>query len=115
MIWIVYELNPIDYGWSNLRTVQQTIAEIANTNEEAAQRYEVNADGVRDFLSAWDAAQLAASGHGWEGDFREPPRVFWLPKELSFEHGFVFKQDNNGATFVVSPQELPSLGYPSVR
>ena len=49
---------------------------------------------------------------GWEGDVRDGTGiyVFAVPGEESdTEVGFVFKQDNNGTTFVISPVELPHL------
>ena len=109
MSWIVYELGPIDWGWENLKTVAQTVAEIAKTSEEIEESNDVNAQGVRSFLESWESAKEAAASSGWEGDFRHEPCVFWLPGEVNFVHGFVFKQDNNGTTFVVSPQELPAV------
>jgi hypothetical protein len=106
--WIVYALGPIDWGWENLKTVAQTVAEIAKNSEEIEASNDVNAEGVRRFLDSWESAKEAAAEAGWEGDFRHAPYVFWLPGEVDFVHAFVFKQDNNGTAFVVSPQELPA-------
>ena len=49
--------------------------------------------------------------HGLEGAFREPARVLWLPEKNS--HAFVWMQDNNATTYVVSPHPLPWLGEPA--
>lgn len=45
----------------------------------------------------------------WEGDFTEGPCVFALPDANVAKVAFVWKQSNNGDTFVVSPVELPWL------
>jgi hypothetical protein len=50
-----------------------------------------------------------ATENGWEGDFRGSAYVFWIPDEHNMRYGFVWKQDNNGTTFVVSPVPLPHL------
>jgi hypothetical protein len=56
-----------------------------------------------------------AERHGWEGDFSFPARVLWLLEEGSnaFAYAFVWKQDHNGTTYVVSPYPLPWLGEPA--
>jgi hypothetical protein len=107
--WIVYVLGPIDHDWEKLKTVRATVADIANYEDEFSEAHDLNSDAVRSFLESWESAKSAASRHGWEGDFRHDPYVFWLPSETGFDHGFVFKQDNNGTTFVLSTQELPAL------
>lgn len=110
MGWIVYELGPIDWGWENLKTVAQTLAQIAKSPAaDIDYSKDVDTEGVRSFLDSWESAKQAALNTGWEGDFRHEPCVFWLPGEMNFVHGFVFKQDNNGTTYVVSPQELPAV------
>ena len=109
MDWIVYVLGPIDHDWDKLKTVRETVADIANYEDEFTEAHDLNTDSVRSFLESWDTAKAAATKSGWEGDFRHAPYVFWLPAETGFDHGFVFKQDNNGTTFVVSPQDLPTL------
>lgn len=46
---------------------------------------------------------------GWEGDVREGPFIFPIPAEVTVLHAVVWKQDNNGNTFVWSPVSLPHL------
>lgn len=113
MSWYVYEMSPIDYGWSNLKTVKDTAAELGAA--EAAAR----AAGVdflmyeelllETFLADWQSAQIAAQEHGWAGEFRHAPVVFWVPNDSTFIYGFTFKQDTNGTTYVVSPVPMPWL------
>lgn len=106
MTWSVYVLAPVDFGWDYLKTVAETLADIT-TNSSWSDDLPVGE--IEEFMKSWEDAKNLARVHGWEGDFREDPRVFWLPSEHTFVYGFVFKQDNNGTTFVVSPQPLPSV------
>ena len=113
MVWHVYELSPIDLGWENLKTVEETAADIG----EIEARMKVGAQVVDDvcptidqFARAWKDAQQEAKNAGWDEDFRHDPVVFWLPmSEHEFRFGFVLKQDSNGTTYVVSPVSLPHL------
>jgi hypothetical protein len=58
----------------------------------------------------WERAQFIARRVGWEGDVREGPWFCPLPAEGSDETFLiVWKQDNNGQTFVASPYRLPWL------
>lgn len=111
MKWIVYSISPIDLGWENLRTVRETLSVIVQDNESygLSDLGDINARGIMSFVDDWQTAKENARQAGWEGDFRHEPHVFWLPSEGAFEYGFVIKQDNNGTTFVISPQELPAL------
>lgn len=46
----------------------------------------------------------------WEGDIRNKEiYVFAVPDEMETSIGLVWKQDNNGTTFIISPVELPHL------
>jgi hypothetical protein len=109
MSWHVYAIAPIDLRWEFLAAVDATAAEIK------AQEQALGSEGdpsSGQFAAAWESAQDAAGEAGWEGDFRHPPRVFWVPGDTEFDFGFVFKQDNNGNTYVISPVELPHLEDP---
>ncbi|HEY4582730.1 MAG TPA: hypothetical protein VIG88_07700 [Lysobacter sp.] len=109
MNWHVYSIGPIDYGWHQLRTVRETLEVAAVPCEGSDPREGVDTSTSIAFLASWESAKEAALAAGWEGGFRLEPRVFWLPDDLQMAHGFVFKQDYNGATFVASPQPLPHL------
>lgn len=112
MHWHVYRLEPIDYGWHHLATVREALAASATPCEGSDPREGVDSATSLAFLQGWESAKDAAVAAGWDGRFRLEPRVFWIPGELEMLHGFVFKQDHNGATFVVSPRELAYLGTP---
>lgn len=96
----------IDYGWSNLSTIQETLGRLAQCAED---------DDVltRDsmwiaFLDDWRRAKWLAWIHGWDGRC-DQHAVFWFPMAEGFKYGFVIKSGNNGAVFVASPQPLPWL------
>lgn len=109
MSFITYKIGPVDHGWEHLQTVQETLVKLSSNAESEITHNDIDPDEVLNFLNAWKSAKQTAVEKGWEGDFRHKPCVFWLPSEVSFEFGFVFKQDNNGTTFILSPQPLPSL------
>lgn len=111
MTWLVYRVGPIDHGWDFLPTVQSLADEIgALEAREKVMRGHTNLyDGITidQLTEDWQSAKDAAFAQGWEGDTRQGPAVMWLPGETGFVYGFIFKQDNNGTTFVVSPYILP--------
>lgn len=115
MNFYVYNIHPIDWGWSNLKTVSQTISDFAKSKDMRDTPNPVPNDLdeelIKSFLGMWEAAKEKAKEKGWEGDFRDEPCVFWLPTEQYFDYGFVFKQENNGSTFVVSPYPLSWLDW----
>lgn len=85
--WWVYAINPVDHGWEDL-----TAASIDN--------------------DVPDCAKQAAEDLGWEGDVRgdECARFFVPAVDSSgFAECFVWKQDNNGTTFVAASCALPHL------
>lgn len=110
MTWKAYSIMPIDFFWERLPTVEEVAAGMAE--EKAAELIHglgIHQDQLDQFLSDFQHARVLAQKEGWEGDYRDRPRVLWLPDEGSFSYGFVWKQDNNGATFVISPHPLPWL------
>jgi hypothetical protein len=110
MAWHVYEIPPVDFGWRFLKTVAETAADLgASDGGQAVSGASHEGPSVGEFASNWKAAQEAARDKGWDGDFRQPAVVFWIPGDTEFTYGFVFKQDNNGTTYVVSPVALPSV------
>lgn len=110
MSWKAYAIIPIDWAWEFLPSVEEAAARFA---ESDARLMVTGADYEpfyhADFWRHFETAKELATAEGWEGDFRQGPRVFFLPGEGEFEYGFVWKQDNNGTTFVVSPHPLTWL------
>jgi len=124
MAWVVYEIPPIDFWWEFLPTVTDVAVGMASDGARRAAEDDFIGlggstvfclDNAATFVKTFHEAQGLAARHGWEGDFREPARVLWLPEEGSpaFTHAFVWKQDHNGTTYVVSPHPLPWLGEPA--
>lgn len=110
MAWQAYSIIPIDFGWERLQTVEEVAASMAE--EKAAEIVHGQpsySEPLEKFFSDIKQARELAKKAGWEGDYRDRPRVFWLPDEGSFSYGFAWKQDNNGTTYVISPHPLPWL------
>lgn len=112
MVWTAYAMPPIDLGWEFLPTVEELASRVAR--EEAAAAVKDYAGPPFEFATLmrhFEAAKEAASGAGWEGDFKgySMPRVFFIPDETTFAYGFVWKQPNNGTTYVVSQYKFPWL------
>ncbi|AIT27100.1 hypothetical protein [Bordetella holmesii] len=101
MNWHVYRIPPLDGGWDFLLTVAEALALSEDSLDEGLSR--------DDWRAAFNEAQSAAEGAGWEGDFRGEPHVLMLPMAGRLAPGFVWKQDNAGLCFVVSPCPLPWL------
>lgn len=98
-----YACPPIDY-FDGCMTVEQHFA-----NKTAGD------DGQVDLVAIiTDLHLLVREMHSmptWEGDVTEGPFIFSLPDphRSIMEIGFVWKQENNGTTFVLSPFQLPWL------
>lgn len=107
-----YGISPIDFNWEMVRTAADIVLDVAQAAVEALTKgpsfYESELE-ISDVLEQFDYAKALARECGWEGDFTEKPRLFWLPAEGGFEFGFVWKQSNSGQTFVISPYPLPWL------
>jgi len=57
-----------------------------------------------------EALHTAASQGHWDGDFSVEPRFCPIPGgDVCMDWGVIWKQSNNGTTFVYSPHELPWL------
>ncbi len=57
----------------------------------------------------FEMAKEASRTLGWEGDVREGPYFFTVPVEGGSAFGVVWKQDNNGTSFIGSPVPLDYL------
>jgi hypothetical protein len=109
MTWKAYSITPIDFGWEMLPIVEEVAAKFARVAAtQAVAGHGSDGGEVSSFLKDFENAKRLASKAGWEGDYRggSEPRVFWLPGENDFSYGFVWKHDNNGDTFVISPRPL---------
>jgi len=109
MTWTAYTISPIDFLWELLPTVEDVAALLAKGEAaDLVSGRDRSWFNFGEFRSDFQQAQLLAQKKGWEGAYQEgsEPRVFWLPDEDSFSYAFVWKQRNNGDTFVISPRPL---------
>lgn len=123
-MWI-YQVGPIDFHWNLLPTVEEFLKNKSSSLEEGtwwgvdwSQQHATLAIKLEQYrLSAEIVEKLnkhlefANNKMGWEGDFNYEPRIFFIPNpdDFSMDYGFVWKQGNNGTTFVVSPVLLNHL------
>lgn len=94
---------PIDCGWELLQDVHAVLYAIHG---------HCPADYVKGFVMHYARALDMVSRHPHRSgdDFVHGPCVLWLPPQsggVSFEYAFVFKQSDNGITFVVAPHRMP--------
>lgn len=97
----VYEVMPVDSGWHWMTTVDDLFG-----------LYQSMADSrsAADELSVLvEKAESMARDLGWDGENRHEPRVFFVPVEGTMAMGLIWKQDNNGTTYVASPVKMPHL------
>jgi hypothetical protein len=106
--WHVYRVMPIDFGWFLAPTVKEFYEKLVNVSDDSM-KIDNGCYDLRDFLNDWEEAQKRAADLGWEGDFREEPRVMILPDETQFSYAFIIKQEHRGSTYVVTPEEMPWL------
>lgn len=114
-----YMISPIDYGFRYLRSIEE-FRDLARLEDLAQYEGLGQYQGfpntfTRATLDRFDlnfeAAKRMAADLLWEGDFREGPFVMPVLVELEVGYAFVWKQNNNGSTFVISPVPLPYVEY----
>jgi hypothetical protein len=109
---ICYSLAPIDFGWGQIQTVQFVVdLEIQRMlAHDRGLEADFEALSLPEFLQQFEDSRQLAISLGFDGILREEPRVFWMPDGSGdFCCGFVFKQNENGITYVISPVQLPWL------
>lgn len=101
-----YELTPIDYFAGC-----QTLAAYINSLESPEDSNRVLTE------LALGMAEMRVNGSYWEGDISQGVFVFALPviNEFDMQIGFIWKQRNNGTTFVLSPCELTWLSECEIK
>ncbi len=118
----MYSYHHIDWGWENLQTVKEYLknsiykGNIVDEGEiKCSDGYKIilsifkqKVIEAEDFIACLNFAKKAA---GFEGDFSEEPRVFFIPEGGNLSIGFLWKQPNNGTTFIASPVLLQHLGH----
>jgi len=99
----VYQIPPIDFGWQHLKSIEETTIDIVK------EFIDICPNKIKTFLDDWKIAMNIARMKGWEGDFHEKPRVFWIPEDTELLYGFLIKQNNNGTTFAIFEKRIPHL------
>jgi hypothetical protein len=96
----VYQIPPIDW-WDGFVPLAQALRPDAGDQSDC--------DFNRRLLERLALGHAAAAMHlDWEGDTKEGPYVFAVPDGESSggELAVAWKQENNGDTFIVSPNRL---------
>lgn len=118
MAWFIYETNPVDF-WDGLPTLQEYATRKAVTEMVGLGSYpysHVHLDKrLNSVVALCEEAHKAARenpGCNWGGDIKAGPFVLLLPEGSDPDLqviGFVWKQANNGTTFIVSQVPFPHL------
>ncbi|MDM1022090.1 hypothetical protein QSV37_17600 [Acinetobacter sp. VNK23] len=101
-----YNFFVIDHDWEYLTPLDTFLRNILDKGFSSRENY-TNEELMR-VTRRWHYAKKLADKIGWEGDLIRGPYVFFLPdpQGMNIEYGFMFKQYNNGRTFIISPFEL---------
>jgi transcriptional regulator with XRE-family HTH domain len=114
-----YRISPIDFGFRYLRRLEE-FRDLARLEDLAQYEGLGQYQGFTSTFSRatlerfdlnFEAAKRMAADLLWEGDFREGPFVMPVLVELEVGYAFVWKQENNGSTFVISPVPLPYVEH----
>jgi len=109
--WNLYVLPPIDFGLEHLRSAEETLKTFKHDEANLKKsdfKYDL-AYRSKNFEMDWGNAKLLAEELGMSSALKEVPAVFWVPDDGQLTYSFVFKGQDNGTTYVVSPVELPWL------
>lgn len=112
MILYGYKFFVIDHGWEHLVKVDEFLKQLVDNNFSFDNKdIELFEEYTLQVTKSFKQAKLLATKLGWEGDFICGPSVFFMPDpdRNNMSYGFVFKQYNNGETFVISPIQLEHL------
>ena len=106
--YFIYETPPIDYFLGMMPLSQYIKKSIAMEMEHESE----DTSTITNILSmVCEAIIKVKDATIWEGDFNTKMYVFAIPDvdNTDMKIGFVWKQENNGTSFVVSPVSLPWL------
>lgn len=95
----IYQVYPIDRGWSALQTVQDYI--------DRPVLYP--ADEAGDVKATWAQLCKIALQEGFGLDSSETARIMWIPSEVSFKFCIAWKEVDNGTTYIATPFEMTWL------
>lgn len=107
-----YETPPIDY-FAGMVTFDEFCAQIRREQQGCSLLGdEVDNYVIEDMINSLERTKkFFTCESSWEGDIVAGPFVFTIPdpNSSSFKEGFVWKQDNNGMSFIASPCPIPWL------
>lgn len=102
----IYMLDPIDFGFSLLPSVEDIL------NKDSVTDIDNHTYSVANLRQMQHEALEKARGLGWEGDFTVKPKVLMLlpsGDEFTLNLCFIWKQPNNGSTFIASTYPILDL------
>ena len=105
----IYATGPLDYS-DGMIPLDEAIQKIANS-DAIPPEWGIGINEIIHFIMLC-AYKVAKEKTFWEGDIRDNNiYLFSLPdpSSNSTRLGLVWKQDNNGTTFICSPVEIPWL------
>lgn len=103
-----YETPPIDY-FAGMVTFDEFCAQIRRERHGTYDEADTQIEHAINSLEV--TKKFFTCDSSWEGDIAAGPFVFTIPDPdfSSYREGFVWKQDNNGTSFIASPSPLPWL------
>jgi hypothetical protein len=119
----MYSYEHIDYGWELLPTVKDYTKDHLYYMIYGGERRKFSLDNYKNMRDEFSQAMIIAKSmraciiyaqHHMAADenFSVEPRIFFIPAVPfgdQFGFGFVWKQLDNGTSFIASPIELPHL------
>ena len=105
----IYETDPLDY-FDGMVPLDEAIQKRAN-DDTTPPGWGIGINEIIHFIM-FCAYKVAKKKTFWEGDIRgNNIYLFSLPDpdSVSSRLGLIWKQDNNGTTFICSPVEIPWL------
>lgn len=109
----LYTVAPIDVGWELLQEFPDSIQKKLNLAIDEG-LVDIAIKETDKMLATFHRCLEVARKHGWEGDFKSyaKPRLLCFPNpdNGNIQYGFMWKQGNNGTTFIASPFKLEYLG-----
>ena len=99
-----YETSSVDYFFGML-TFDEFCSQVQKETEDCEQIIGYTQDKLK------EAEEYFRFNSMWEGDIKSGPVIFAIPDPdcASYREGFVWKQHNNGTSFIASPCPIPWL------
>lgn len=99
---------PIDFweGWMTEKEFKESVMKMYPFVSDSM-------DAWADYVKFRDKAFELAPAVNWEGDIREGPYIVGFPYGSGGQrYAIAWKQDNNGETFIASPEIMPWIKIP---